>query len=93
MDGQVFINYLQADVVYNYHSEDKIFVVLKKHKEKIILNVTTYKDNYKLYDKFKWIAEYHNFFCSTSLSEFEKIDISLLKIGDQYFLKAIQKII
>ena len=93
VDGQVFINYLQAVIEHNYHSEDKIFELLKKHKEIIISNVTMYKDNYKLYDKFKWIAEYHNFFCATSLSEFEKIDISLLKIDDQYFLKAIQKII
>jgi hypothetical protein len=34
---------------------------LKKHKQSILRNVQQNKDNIKVLEKYRWLAEYHNF--------------------------------
>ncbi len=62
-EGNLFINYLSDLVVnedgYQHVSEEEIIL----HKKLILENIQKYKGNEKIYAKYKWAADYHNFFC------------------------------
>jgi hypothetical protein len=92
IDGQVFINYLTS-IVDNYHTApDKVGELLLKHKTIIIENLNKNKENYKLLEKYQWIADYHNHFCNNGLTFVEGIDIEPLLIDVTIIRKAITSI-
>lgn len=62
-DNLYFINYLYTYFENFQHSQ--VRAMLLNHKENIIRNLVTYKNNPKVLAKYNWLAMYHNFFCKT----------------------------
>jgi hypothetical protein len=61
-DGQWFLNYL--DIAFIAHPDDRVFTeVIKKHKEVIETGLEQYRGDYKIWSKYQWAAQYHNFVC------------------------------
>ncbi len=46
---------------------------LKKFKNKKEMNSKEVENNQKIYEKYEWLAEYHNYFCSTYIPCSEKV--------------------
>lgn len=94
IDGHYFINYLFT-LFYDHHYPENIIVSeLNQHKEAVIQNLNTFKDNFKLFDKYAWTAKYHNYFCDNFvLPKFPEIDIDKIKIDGSLYLKTIKKIV
>lgn len=63
-DGQVFINYLETLISEEggYFSDE-----LLKHKENTEIKLSHFHKNPKIWSKYFWVANYHNFFCETYL--------------------------
>ena len=63
-DGRVFINYLNhlwVDI-----SEDALGLdadSLAKHKDNVIRNLEQYRVQPRVWAKYQWVANYHNYFC------------------------------
>lgn len=95
VDGYCFINYL-ISLFYNIDEADENQIIneLNQHKEPIIKNLNLHKDNFKLFDKFSWTANYHNYFCDNFvLPHFPKIDTDKIKIDNNLFSRTIKRII
>lgn len=68
-DGQWFLNYL--DTIFKYYTEcnnqyefERIqFELLTRHKVKIEEMLELYKKDIRVWDKYVWTANYHNYFC------------------------------
>ena len=81
-DGQWFINYLNT--IFKYYKEctneyefEKIkYGLLMKHKEKIEEALTLHSTTIKVWDKYVWIANYHNCFCDLYFPEEKELKIS-----------------
>jgi hypothetical protein len=87
-DKQFFINYLQTivDFINNscepipeemkeyplYNNVPESIDFMKKHKENIENNLK----NPEVREKFCWLANYHNYFCSSHFEEMEDLIIS-----------------
>jgi hypothetical protein len=80
-DNLYFINYLYQYFENFKHAE--VQEMLLKHKENIIQNLTTYKNNPKVLAKYNWLAMYHNFFCEIYNLE-DRLDRSILIFEDKY---------
>jgi len=64
-DEMVFINYLYAlQEEFEYTQDQDIYIQnIINHKEIILNSLNMYKDNSKLYSKYEWVAQYHNYYC------------------------------
>lgn len=64
-DGYWFINYLEGlnEEYLNDQDINKYITKLLKHKDIITNRLNEFKGNQKLYDKYQWSAQYHNYFC------------------------------
>ncbi|GAA3662260.1 hypothetical protein [Asaccharospora irregularis] len=68
-DGQWFLNYLSTIFKYytecnnEYEFERVQFGLLLKHKQKIEELLFEYKEDIRVWDKYVWTANYHNYFC------------------------------
>lgn len=68
-DGQWFLNYLNTIFRYyrecsnKYEFERIQLELLLRHKEKIEEMLEKYKENIRVWDKYVWTANYHNYFC------------------------------
>lgn len=68
-DGQWFLNYLNTIFRYytqcnnEYEFERVKYELLLKHKTKIEEMLHMYKQNIRVWDKYVWTANYHNYFC------------------------------
>lgn len=64
-DGAWFINYLYGlNEEYEFTQNIDLYIQkLLKHKDIIIAQLNTYKNNNKLYPKYEWVAQYHNYYC------------------------------
>jgi hypothetical protein len=61
VDGKFYVDYLQAVfTATEYFSGEKD---VKTHKEKIECQLKKNKANKRIYDKYVWVAKYHNKFC------------------------------
>jgi hypothetical protein len=94
IDGYHFVNYLFI-LFYDHSYPEKIITEeLNKHKAPIILNLNLHKNNFKLFDKYSWTANYHNYFCDTFISkEYPNINLENIKISEELYRKKITKII
>jgi len=65
-DGKPFVNYLAVLFEDSDSTEDYVtpWNWLKVHKKHIEQNLVDYQDNPYVWSKYKWLAEYHNFFCT-----------------------------
>ena len=81
-DGQWFLNYLNT--IFKYYTEcnneyefERIQVeLLLKHKNKVEEMLQLNKTNTKVWDKYVWIANYHNCFCDLNFPDEKQLRIS-----------------
>lgn len=70
-DGLYFVNYLIESL-----SQETLIIedvkILEEHKNNIEKNKTKHLRNNTIYDKYNWIAKYHNYFIDTYCSDNEK---------------------
>lgn len=67
-DDQHFINYL-SDIISDdgYYLVD--YALLSQHKKIIESRLQQHKGELKIYEKYLWTAQYHNYFCKTFVSQ------------------------
>ena len=86
-DGQWFLNYLNTIFKYytecnnKYEFEKMQIELLFKHKVKIEEMLELHKKNTRVWDKYVWIANYHNYFCDINFPKEKE-----LKIGKKNLL-------
>ncbi|AFV24476.1 hypothetical protein Mpsy_2272 [Methanolobus psychrophilus R15] len=79
VDGPYFINYLyylilEEEIDSSYICSGPIEIHLLKHKNLICENLRKFKGKDEaIYEKYEWLADYHNFFCSTHIPRSEKM--------------------
>lgn len=64
-DNEVFIDYLQAEVM---RFSPPYTDVLNANKNHVITNLASHSKNLKVLRKYQWAANYHNTFCETNKS-------------------------
>ncbi len=80
-DGKWFLNYLNT--IFRYYTEcnsqyefERIqYELLMKHKTKLEEMLVTYKDNIRVWDKYVWTANYHNYFCDINFPQDKDLKI------------------
>ncbi|VYT61614.1 hypothetical protein [Clostridium tertium] len=81
-DGQWFLNYLNTIFKYytkcnnNYEFEKIQVELLHKHKVKIEEMLDLHKTNIRVWDKYVWTANYHNYFCTLHFPKEKQLIIS-----------------
>ncbi|MEG1141792.1 MAG: hypothetical protein RSE41_05015 [Clostridia bacterium] len=81
-DGQWFLNYLNTIFKYytqcnsNYEFERIQHELLLRHKLKIEEMLFLYKENIRVWDKYVWTANYHNYFCDLYFQDEKDLKIS-----------------
>lgn len=81
-DGQWFLNYLNTIFKYytecdnEYEFERVQLGLLLRHKEKIEEMLNIYKKNIRVWDKYVWTANYHNYFCDLNFPNEKQLKIS-----------------
>lgn len=81
-DGRWFLNYLNT--IFRYYKEcnneyefERIkHELLLCHKEKLEEMLLIHKENIRVWDKYVWTANYHNFFCDLYFSQDKDLKIS-----------------
>lgn len=61
-DGQVFVNYLA--ILFESHDSEEVVEYLKEHADNIRLAKRKYQGNPYIWDKYRWVSSYHNWFCT-----------------------------
>lgn len=85
-DGQWFLNYLNTIFKYytecnnKYEFEKMQIKLLFKHKVKIEEMLELNKENIRVWDKFVWIANYHNYFCNINFVNEKNLRIDKNKL-------------
>lgn len=81
-EGNYFINYLYGLYPEDpYEDIDSSFTNLLLHKSNIISNLIKFEGNIKIYDKYLWVAHYHNYFC---LEFMPKNDNLIIEINPKF---------
>ncbi len=94
IDGHWFLNYLFILFYDSNYPENIIIDELKKHKEPIVTNLISQKENFKLFDKYSWVAKYHNYFCDNFiLKNYPSIKLTDIKIEEKLYKKDIMPIL
>lgn len=81
-DGQWFLNYLNT--IFKYYTEcnneyefERIQLeLLLRHKEKLEAMLDLHKENIRVWDKYVWTANYHNYFCDLHFPNEKHLKIS-----------------
>jgi len=79
-DGKWFINYLEslmADVREHGNYQEAVRQLLV-HKQVIEHNLTNFQGNQRVYSKYEWAAQYHNYFCQQNIPQLFQQRHSLL---------------
>lgn len=85
-DGQWFLNYLNTIFKYytecnnKYEFEKMQIELLYKHKVKIEEMLELNKENIRVWDKFVWVANYHNYFCNINFKNEKDLRIDKNKL-------------
>lgn len=93
-DGFYFLNYLYhllENFDPDYPNYEYINKHIRLHKQAIVKELKTNNHNQRVFEKFIWCAEYHNFFCDNFLNP-KFHEISKLKIKDSLYQQRIVKI-
>lgn len=62
-DGRYFVNYL-AESIREEDEGDVLEVnALRKHRDSVMSELEKHRKNPRVFDKFLWLASYHNYFC------------------------------
>jgi hypothetical protein len=85
-DGQLFLNYLNTIFKYYiecnnaYEFEIVKINLLLRHKLKIEEMLNLHKETIKVWDKYVWIANYHNYFCNVNFPKEKQLKIQKNKL-------------
>lgn len=94
IDGIHFINYLFILFYDIEYPKDYIFKEITEHKNVVEECLVLHIDDYKLFEKYSWVAKYHNFFCKTFITRYQPdIDIKKILIDKKKYSKNINQII
>jgi hypothetical protein len=94
IDGYYFVNYLYTLFYDDDPPPSFVIIELVQHRDAILQNLVKFADNFKLFDKYSWIAKYHNYFCDNFIiRRFPKIDLSKIKLNEGSYLKNIRRVI
>lgn len=94
IDGIHFINYLFILFYDIEYPTDYIFKEITEHKNVVEECLVLHIDDYKLFEKYSWVAKYHNFFCKTFITRYQPdIDIKKILIDKKKYSKNINQII
>lgn len=69
VDNQVFLNYLWIPRDDEEDPDPDYWIGLKNHKTQIEENLARYRDDPKIWSKYAWAANYHNFTCEAVCRE------------------------
>lgn len=81
-DGQWFLNYLETIFKFyikcnnEYEFERVQYELLNRHKIKIEEMLELYKEDIRVWDKYVWTANYHNYFCDLHFEGEKELKIS-----------------
>lgn len=81
-DGQWFLNYLNVifkhytECSNQYEFEQMQINLLLKHKVKLEEMLEQNKNNIRVWDKYVWVANYHNYFCDIHFAEEKQLKIA-----------------
>jgi hypothetical protein len=64
-DGRAFLNYLELVLEEATDPHPR----LAKHRDALADNLKTNRDNSRVWDKYRWVSEYHNHFCNEHKDE------------------------
>ncbi|QQL49896.1 hypothetical protein [Mucilaginibacter ginkgonis] len=94
IDGNYFVNYLFI-LFYDYDlPSKKLLEELVKHKRPVVKNLKIHKNNYKLFEKYAWIASYHNHFCLNFVRpRLPTVDLKKILISEKLYRKTIKSIV
>ena len=62
------------------------------HKKAVVRNLVNYNNNFKVFNKFVWVGNYHNYFCNNFLEGYPNLDNKALLIPDDPINKSIGKL-
>lgn len=83
IDGKYFVNYLKFIKDDNFQNPERAKRNLKSHKLSIERNLKFYQNNFRIFDKFLWVARYHNYFCENFMPKIRPETLNgLLVDGD-----------
>jgi hypothetical protein len=84
-NGRYFINYL-TEAIYETGHGDKLAVkLLRKHKNNVVAELRKHRKNPRVFEKFAWLAAYHNHFCD-QVADFPEYKTSLKVPGKEFSL-------
>lgn len=81
-DGNWFLNYLNTIFKYytecsnEYEFERVQYELLIRHKKKIEEQLFINRENMRVWDKYVWTANYHNYFCSIHFPKEKELEIA-----------------
>lgn len=77
-DGQWFLNYLESLILIDGEG-GPAYAELARHKEIVEQRLREFRSEPRIWNKYAWVANYHNYFCdehSEHIEESYKIDLS-----------------
>lgn len=94
IDGFHFINYLFIMFYDHEHPTEYILKEITEHKNVVEECLASHIDNYKLFDKYSWVAKYHNYFCKTFITYYQpEINLDKILIEKSKYSRNINQII
>lgn len=71
-DGEAFVNYLSTviDEATEYQDIMVAIELLEQHRDAVMTALSTHEEASRVRDKYVWVAQYHNAFCSIHFSDF-----------------------
>lgn len=94
IDGFCFVNYLYSIFFHSKPPVKKMKTEIGAHQQVIIENLKEHANNFKLFNKYSWVANYHNYFCQTFLQDlYPRTSISSLMIDENLISKTISRIV
>jgi len=90
-DGEVFVHYLHYLMDWDDYAPFINAESLAQHKENVITNLEAHRGAPKVWAKYQWVANYHNYFCDECRNhdgyhDDLRIDRSILDIKPTKFL-------
>lgn len=67
-DGRPFLNYLYEPIAFEV-DKSAVLDMIRIHKRRVERNLKTFRDKPRIWAKYKWLSDYHDFFCQTWLAE------------------------
>lgn len=71
-DGEWFVNYLEAAIG---EDEEKTTAILKRHKEVVEVKLNEFSKEYRILQKYLWVANYHNYFITENFQDKHELQI------------------